>query len=293
MKYNVTLIDPASYKFAYLLTDTCRLVASSIRSLGHVCDLTVNSLDDQALNIVFGGHLLNRDAARQIASSGARYVAHQSEWLTLGPDGQTVVSSFQGASFEPNCRAFFAGAELVWEAYDHNVGLLEKLDIPRERFRRLASVGFHQDLVDVTHRPWAEKDVDVLFFGSVTPRRARVIDALAQNLRVVAVLDAPAAFRNDLIARAKLNLNLHASDEFRHLSLSRVSVLLNNCCAVVSERAETNPELHPLMVMAEYDRLVETCHELLARPDLPVLAEQSFERYRQMPMADLVRPLIS
>jgi hypothetical protein len=290
-KYNVTLIDPAGYKFAYLLTDSCRLIAYGLRGLGYQADLTVNSLDPTAVNVIIGGHLLSGETARGIAGSGMRYVVFQSEWLSEGPDGK-VHSSFQAANFEPNCRALFEGAAQVWEAYDHNRSLLERWDLAPGRLRTIGGVGFHPDMADVKHRPWAEKDVDVLFFGSVTPRRARVIDELSKTLRVLALLDAPAAFRNDLIARAKLNLNLHATDEYQHLSLARVSVLLNNRCVVVSEQANTHKELQALMATVEYGRLTGACRALLATQDLEAMAGASFAAYQQMPMSEVLRPLL-
>jgi hypothetical protein len=290
-KYNVTLIDPAGYKFAYLLTDSCRVIAGGLRGLGHRADLTVNTLEPDAVNVIVGGHLLAAEAAAGIAASGMRYVVLQTEWLSAGPDG-AVQSSFQGANFERNCRLFFEGAEQVWESYDHNRALLERWNIKPGRLRRLASYGFHEELFDVRHRPWADKDVDVLFFGSVTPRRARVIEELSRTLKVVAVLDAPAAFRNDLIARARINLNLHATDEYQHLSLARVSVLLNNRCVVVSEQADTHPELQALMRTTEYGRLAGTCRALLATADLDAIAEDAFAGYRRIPMAEVLRPII-
>jgi hypothetical protein len=290
-KYNVTLIDPAGYKFAYLLTDSCRVIAHGLRGLGRRADLTVNTLEPDAVNVIVGGHLLVAEAADRIRASGIRYVVLQTEWLSAGPDG-TVHSSFQGANFERSCRAFFEGAEQVWESYDHNRALLERWSLGSGRLRRLAGYGFHEDLVEIRHRPWAEKDVDVLFFGSVTPRRARVIEELSRTLNVVAVLDAPAAFRNELIARARINLNLLATDEYQHLSLARVSVLLNNRCVVVSEQANTHPELQALMRTTEYGRLAGTCRALLATADLDAMAEAALAGYRRIPMAEVLRPII-
>ena len=117
---------------------------------------------------------------------------------------------------------------------------------------------------------------------------------VAVSTTLVSALPAQAATisRADLIARAKVNLNLHATDDFRHLSLARVGVLLNNRCAVVSEQADTHPELQALMTTTEYRRLAGACRALLARPDLDAVAEASFEGYRRIPMAEVLRPIV-
>ncbi|GEM_PF-2354915 len=292
MRFNLTLINPATYKYAYLLTDTCRAIAYGLRSLGHRCDLTLNVLEREATNVILGTHLLTEQDAGSIAGSGVPYIAHQSEWLFPGTGTTLVTSSFHHDQFERVCRRFFERADSVWEAYPENRQLLQRFAIPPERIKHLRYQGYHADLVDVRHRDWADKDIDVLFFGSVTPRRSKVLNELAARVKVVAVLDAPAEFRNDLIARTKLNLNLHAGEEFHHLSLTRVCTLLNNRCAIVSEDATTHPELQELTIHAPYDRLVSTCLESLASGDLPKLAEESFRKFQGMPMTEALREIV-
>ncbi|MBI2901703.1 MAG: hypothetical protein HYY17_16080 [Planctomycetes bacterium] len=292
MRFNLTLINPAGYKYAYLLTDTCRAIAYGLRSLGRRCDLTLNQIDRDATNIVVGTHLLSEQDAKGIAESGARYIAHQSEWLMPGTGKNLVDSSFHKDAFERVCRRFFERAEAVWDPYVENQRLLAKFNIPPERIRTLHMQGYHPGLEDVRHRDWAEKDIDVLFFGSVTPRRGKVLGQLAARVRVVAILDAPSEFRNDLIARAKINLNLHAGDEFTHLSLSRIGYLLNNRCAVVSENASTHPELQALTIHDSYDRLVPLCLDALAAGKLEETAAASYEKFKAMPMTEVLRPLV-
>ena len=292
MRYNVTLIWPPQYKFGYLGTDNCRILAGGIRDLGLRCDLTLNSLDPGAMNIVVGAHIGGRDTAEAVRAFGAPYIAVQTDWLDPSPDGQSIESDFLKSNFESACRPYFEGAAAVWDAYERNLDLLNNWGIPSERQGLLRLGRYTPWIVDIAHRPWAEKDIDVLFFGSLTPRRQVIIDEMAQHLNVVAVMDAPAAFRNDLIARAKINLNLHANERFSHLSVSRVGYLLNNQCVILSEVPETHPELQELMVCTGYDQLVAACHDLLASDRLEELAEGSFTLFQQMPLAETMRGLI-
>jgi hypothetical protein len=115
---------------------------------------------------------------------------------------------------------------------------------------------------------------------------------MSQRLRLVSILDAPAHFRNDLIARAKINLNVHGSQGFQHLSLTRTTYLLNNHCILVSETSDTHSELRALIIEAEYADLIPKCEEVLAMPNREELARLSFEQFEHMPMTDILRNII-
>ncbi len=179
----------------------------------------------------------------------------------------------------------------IWEPYDSNRELLALFDIAPDRLKKL-SLGFHEKLIDIDHRSWEKKDIDVLFFGSVSPRRQTILQALSQRFRVTGLLDAPAAFRNDLIARARVNLNIHNSDQFRHLSLTRTTYLLNNRCILLSETSDTHPELRSLVLEAPYEQLATECEKILSRNDIQHIVDSSFEQFQTMPMTNCLRELI-
>jgi hypothetical protein len=289
--YNVTLIYPPAYRFAYLLTDICRFFAFGLRDLGHRADLTVNQLDRSAINVIVGTHLMTQGDVQSIVGSDLRCVALQSEWLSIGTSGK-VISSFQGENFEPILRPLFERADAIWDAFHSNISMERRLGVDPERIKWLSTYGYAADLQEINHRSWAEKDIDVLFFGSIGDRRGALLQELGKHMHTVAVLDAPAAFRNDLIARAKLNVNLHASEQFTHLPLTRVSYLLNNAGVVISEPVETNYELHPMISFAPATELIESCRALLADPATAELGEQRLEQFKAIPMSEVLRPML-
>jgi hypothetical protein len=292
VRHNVTLINPANYRYGYLLTDICRYFAFGLRDLGHRADLTVNQLDAGVMNVIVGTHLLTPAEVTTIVASQLEYVALQSEWLSPGPAPNSVVSSFQGERFEPTLRPLLERATAVWDAFHSNIAMLRRFDIAAERIKWLSSYGYAAEMREIRHRPWPEKDIDVLFFGSVSERRRVILAELGRSLRVVSVLDAPAAFRNDLIARARLNVNLHASEAFTHLPLTRVSYLLNNAALVVSEPVTTNAELHPMITFAPRDELLERCRALLAQTDAAQLGEARLTEFARQPMSEVLRPIL-
>jgi hypothetical protein len=289
--YNVTLIYPPAYRFAYLLTDICRFFAFGLRELGHRADITVNHMDNAATNVIVGTHLMTAANVAAVTAQPTRYIALESELLSLGASGE-VVSSFQGDAFAPTLGPLFARAEAVWDPFHANIAMLRRLGVPAQRIKFLSTYGYAADMHEIRHRPWDEKDIDVLFFGSVTERRAALLSQLERRMRVVAILDAPAAFRNDLIARAKLNVNLNATDGYTHMPLTRVSYLLNNAGVIVSEPVDTNPELHPMISFTPKERLVEACMSLLVDPATAELGEKRLEQFKQLPMAEALRTII-
>jgi len=289
--YNVTLIYPANYRFGYLLTDICRFFAFGLRELGHRADMTVNMLDRDAINLLVGTHLMTAAEVASVLGQGLRYIALESEILSLGPGGK-IVSSFQGEAFGPTLGPLFAGAEAVWDPFHINIVMLRRLGIPAERIKFLSTYGYAAEMREIKHRPWAEKDIDALFFGSVTDRRAALLAQLEPHMKVVSILDAPAAFRNDLIARAKLNLNLNATDGYTHMPLTRVGYLLNNAAVIVSEPIDTNPELHPMMTFTPKEQLLATCRAMLASPETAELGERRLAEFAQIPMAEALRQII-
>ena len=292
MRYNVTLIDPANYKYAYVLADICRPIAAGIRSLGYRCDLTTNNIEGGAINIIVGTHLLTEVEARALAQSGLPYIAVHTEWLSPGEPPCLVKSTFQGNNFEPMQRAFLEHAMCIWEAWDSNIELLSRFDIPPERFRRFW-IGYHEDMEEVRHRPFADKDIDALFVGSVTPRRKALLDELGKTMKTVAAFDLPHPFRNDLIARSKINLALFSDPALNYFSFLRIGYALNNRAFVVSEPSINDRGMQRLITICDADHLARRCTRLIRGGDIGRMADEAYEQYRQsMPMTDVLKELL-
>jgi hypothetical protein len=118
----------------------------------------------------------------------------------------------------------------------------------------------------------------VLFYGDVSARRARVLDALsATRLNVVIASDVYGAERDALIARSKLVLNVHNHDGIKALETPRLFYLLANRKAIVTELKPDVPmdeDLRRAMAGAPYDNLVSACLDLAAdAPRRAALAE--------------------
>jgi hypothetical protein len=124
-------------------------------------------------------------------------------------------------------------------------------------------IGYHSSL---TRIPTVNnKDIDVLFYGSMGERRSKVLRELAMaGLQVVHLFGEYGAKRDMAISRSKVVLNMHHSEN-GVFEIVRVSYLLANKICVLTEGDPADPEIQPFaqgMAIEPYERLVERCIEL-------------------------------
>ena len=172
-----------------------------------------------------------------------------------------------------------------------NVGALRELGVEKPVF---CPVGFMPSMVSEHMVEPIAEDIDVLFVGSVNPRRRVILEAIAASgLRLVPLFGVYGADRDRIIARAKVVLNLHFYER-PIFEIFRVSHLLANRKAVVSEDGGFDPELETFAERATCyvgrDRIVDACRELVgndqARRDL---AERGAAVFRTIDFVENVR----
>lgn len=271
----VCLIQPGGYIHSLGLLEVCQLLAASFESLGWRAKLTVNQLEDQALNVVVGYHLLRPEDAALFA--GRRVVVYQLEQATQGEDWLTAER-----------LGLLAAASAVWDYSPENIAALRRSGIGRVRELKL---GFHPALRKIAQREESAKDVDVLFYGSMNQRRARVLDALSRRCRVKTLFGVYGQERDRWIARSRIVLNIHHYAS-RIMEQVRLSYLLNNECFVISEEAEHNP-FGDGIVLAPYGELADRCERYLKEPEARrASAARGFELFQQRPMTSELAPLL-
>lgn len=120
----------------------------------------------------------------------------------------------------------------VWDYSHENRKYLRSLGINVEN---ILPISYYPGLESIQYR--AEKDIDVLFIGSINPRREAMIAVMrAMGLEVVTLFGCYGYQRNVFISRAKILLNVHLY-EAKILELVRISFYLANKCCVISERS--------------------------------------------------------
>lgn len=255
--------------------EVAETVHHGLLSLGHDCVLTKRWLADRRL-ILFG--------------------AISIPLLGVMPPAGTLLYNlehvFHGSSFiTPTTLSIFRQYPML-DFSRLNIERLVRMGVPAPRW---LPIGYVPELTRV--QPAPEEDIDVLFYGAVDDRRSAVLDALrARGLHVETLLGVYGRARDAFIARSKVVLNMHYGSGFIFESV-RVSYLLANRKAVVSERGDGYEDFADAVAFAEYDELADRCTALvrddesrkkLAQRGFAVMSGRSEGAYLKTALADLI-----
>ena len=249
------------------LDETVDALAWAMTALGHRVTLNPCVLDPSMINVLFGSFFY----APQTFDHAPRTINFNLE--QIGGDPRTAIGAeyFSLMRNTPN-----------WEYSRRNMEVLRASGITDVAH---VPMGYAPTLECIAHQP---KDIDVVFFGAVNQRRADLLRALAQRGLNVAWTESAKWSRQErdgYIARAKVVINIGLFESTHILEEVRLSYLLNNRVAVVSElRPDTHAEddMRACIAGAPMGELPELCAALCAddikRRDL---AERGYENFKK------------
>lgn len=154
--------------------------------------------------------------------------------------------------------------------------------------------GYTQAFPTVKHRPDDEKDIDVLFTGTVTSYRKGIIQALRdEGLNVdVNPVFTPPFHREDAVARSKLAINLKQHPDWKYESNSRLFYHISNDSLILTEPCTYPSDIHPY-VMVSGDSMVDDIRAILAEGNFTERAKSVREKFaRERDMRDLLPDLL-
>ena len=268
-RYRICLLVQPGNPHAACFTDLAVLLKSSLLSLGKPCDIAINDPARDRVNILLGANTLNPDTF----SISCPYIVYQLEQL----------SDSEGWYSDSKLR-ILENAVDVWDYSRENIVFLSSHGI---RAKYLLP-GYHPALEQIANRD--DKDIDVLFFGSINERRKKVLNELvARGVKVKTLFGVYGKQRDEVIAGSKVILNMHFYDASIFEAV-RVSYLLNNRCFVVSEESSDCPYNGVDMALCAYENIAETCSGYLGNPgEMSRLCCRNYEEFRSAyPMPGLV-----
>jgi hypothetical protein len=273
--YNIVIIQPDNYIHAQAFMEMARLLDRSLNSLNHTSRIQFNTIEFQATNIIFGYHLL--DSHEQIPSS-VRYIHYQLEQL-----------SDREGWYSEHGRHILQAADAVWDYSPDNVTFLQERGFDNVH---LLPIGFHAGLESIVHQP--QKDIDVLFYGSINQRRKKILEQINRHARLKTLYGVYGQERDDLIGRSRILLNIHFY-EAGIMEQVRLSYLLNNRCFILSEQSEHNP-YEGMIDSVAYDELTQRCLHYLqdqyGAKERERLAAQGYQRFRQRDMCQFLQRVL-
>jgi hypothetical protein len=196
-------------------------VAWGLEQLGHQTSYALNQSVRDASNIVFGAQVLPIAALKRLPEGTIIYNFEQMREITTAAQIRAEVRYYaQVPHFE------------IWDYTPANVPSWRALG--RHQVK-IVPVGYAPILTRIPKAP--RQDIDVLIYGMSGERRLQTFHTLSQRgLSTVFVSGLYGAARDELIARAKIVLNINLYPQTRIFEIVRVSYLLANRKAVVADR---------------------------------------------------------
>ncbi len=245
-KIDVCIIRPPLLVDCEALREIAESLCYALLRLGHRSTIVENRFPADTASIVLGAHLLGERALEVLPASAIVYNLEQ-----IGPDT---------ARDNPGYLELLRQRR-VWDYSERNLEAYAALGAKMDA--ALLPVGYVPELARI--QPAPEQDIDVLFYGSLNDRRRKVLEEITgAGLNTQAAFGIYGQARDELIARAKLVLNLHFYPA-RLFEIVRVSYLLANRKAVVSESSElaaSETDLADALRFAPPEDLPDLCVEL-------------------------------
>lgn len=245
------------------------------RKLGYEVTYRLNELDGSARNVVFGFQMLAEADLRRLPRDTICYNLEQLY-------GRDI------ASLSPNFR--YAAENLtVWDYSEHNLATWQQLWATDNV--SLLPIAYAPTLSRIRKVP---QDIDVLFYGLPGDRRLKIFNSIClEGLKCVFLSGLYGKARDDLIARSKVVLNINQYHHSKIFEVARVSYLLANHKAVVSDLAEEtkiSPEyLDALRFVQDDVQFPRACLELVAdSKQREAVAEKGFAAFAKKD----IRPLL-
>jgi hypothetical protein len=255
-----------------LAAEIADMFVGGFEEAGHTAVTQIFTFDPQCLNIVMPAVLFPTDALDQIPRATVFY---NTEDLEYQPPAK------QAGIIEILRRGF-----PMWDYSRKNLGWYGAQGFPDHV--RHVPLGYAGRLERVISRPWEQRPIDVLFYGRLTQRRVDILSRLmATGLTVGTFANVFGEFRNDLISRAKLVLNVPAMASFV-AECPRVTFCAINRKVCVSELPAypLAPAWREAVTFVPFDEIVATCEALARDRDAVLDGEvRAYQAIRSLPVS--------
>lgn len=206
-------------------------------------------------------------------------------------DESAQASRLRVANLLTHARSF----DFTWSLLDRTNALMQRHN-PRSY---LFPIGYLPPVRPVAAVP---KDIDVLFFGALTPRRAAFVEEIRRaRLNVVCVGRnteigyVPEFILDSYIDRAKIVLNLTFADQMegteespKFASCGRVPAALSRGALIVSEIIPQDNPYAPFMVSCERAGLPQRCADLVKTGQYADLAARNLRHFKDTMAAEII-----
>jgi hypothetical protein len=146
---------------------------------------------------------------------------------------------------------------------------------------------------------FCNKDIDILFYGTINDRRKKILDILNNKYRVVHLGD---CLNNNLICnyieRSKIVLNIFYYEHNKIFDYYRNSFLIANKILLISEKAHSNDyeieiellNLEENIILASYENIINTVDTYMniSEDEYYIRVNKQYESFKNYNMTDKV-----
>lgn len=273
---NVCIIRPEGYLWSSVFQEMAELIAFSIEDNGYQVKISENFLDTSALNIMIGCHLADISLIPQIPKNT---IIFNTEQIGQGPQiwNERVIK--------------FVDKFESWDYSLENIIKLKSLGIKQPK---LFQFGYHPKLERLSN---SQKEIDVLFYGSITPSRLNVLNAIeASGLKLKKIFGLFGAERDYYIERSKIILNLHQHDS-KIFEIVRVHYLMNNSKVVVTQcdhDSKIDANYQDGVILSSHENIPNACLAAVQSNDILLNFEKkSLQTIKKLNSVQIMKNLLS
>lgn len=208
--------------------EICEALNQSLQDLGFISSINdyfdYNEKIDADIVIMVGPHY------RFVASNHFRRCAPKAKWIWLNTEQFNILGSNERTDLY---TTKYTGVENHFNYI---------IDINQEQSTHWANKGIESSFLRIGYHPSFENkyktsnEFDVLFFGSITPRREHVIDQINRSGINLLVLDDHFGDKRDnFIARSKIVLNIHCDENDYWESFRNEALVISKNKLLISE----------------------------------------------------------
>lgn len=244
--FNIILARPESetdYYHTQCFKEVAELLGYGLNDLGFEARFT-GQIMDNCINVILGYHAL---AGRRLPPSH-NFIIYQLEELS----DEIIKLDEMIYTLQSPC--------IVWDFCESNIRFLRRHGVNA----LYKPMGFHAKMKRIEHRE--EKDIDILFYGSLSDRRTHILQQLSKEFKTKTLFGIYGSERDKWIARSKIVLSIYFF-KTRYFDDVRLSYLLNNKVFTIVEDTP-HKKYQDFMIYAPYDELVETCRHYLENEHL-------------------------
>ncbi len=273
LRVDVARLKPEGYAHVGAFDEVASTIIWGLEQLGYQVETPFNQIHPGVPTILFGANLLTPE---QIISLPDSVIIYNLEQVAL-----------DSPWFSQERFTAFTQRKIFWEYSQRNLDEWTRCGVSQGVY---VPIGYAPILSQIER---TTPCCDVVFYGSINPRRQAILDALRhEGLEVEAVFGVYGRARDQAIARAKIALNIHYYAT-SILEMVRISYLLANRIPVVSERddkTEVDPDFENAIVFSTYDHLVESCLAIVHdSKTLTDVAERGFSIMQEHAIEPILR----